>query len=259
MEWVETTGRTLEEAVESALDQLGVTEADVEYEIVEEPRGGLFRRGEARIRARVKPVSREKPRTRRPRSEQRGRIEKRQPREPRAPRREPVRKRPHREKEEEMEGYAIPVSDQAEVARKFCAGMAEAFGHAAEVAIVIDDEEVITCNIAGSDLGHLIGHRGTTMFAIEELTRAVVQRQTGGRSARVNVDVAGYRARRREALAAFATDLAHRVAESGKAHELEPMSSIDRKVVHDAVAIVDGVTTTSEGEDRRRRVVIVPE
>ena len=68
MEWIEITGRTVASAVEAALDELGVDESDLEYEVLEEPRGGLLGRREARIRARVKPVSREKPGERRRRS-----------------------------------------------------------------------------------------------------------------------------------------------------------------------------------------------
>jgi spoIIIJ-associated protein len=75
----------------------------------------------------------------------------------------------------------------------------------------------------------------------------------------VHVDVAGYRARRRDALAAFARNVANEVKESGAARSLEPMGSADRKVVHDALTDVEGVSTVSEGEDPRRRVVIVPE
>src|SRR5215470_1177042 len=74
MEWVETTGRTVEEALDAALDELGVDENDVEYEVLARPRGGLLGRfgGEARIRARVKPISREKPGGARRRSRRRG-------------------------------------------------------------------------------------------------------------------------------------------------------------------------------------------
>src|SRR5918994_7628168 len=94
MEWVETTGRTIEEALDAALDELGVDENDVEYEVMSRPRGGLLGRfgGDARIRARVKPISREKPgearrRARRPRQDNRRpreRVEKAGPNEARA-------------------------------------------------------------------------------------------------------------------------------------------------------------------------------
>ena len=76
---------------------------------------------------------------------------------------------------------------------------------------------------------------------------------------RLRVDVGGYRERRREALAKFATKVAAQVVDSGEPASLEPMSAADRKVVHDAVNDIDGVQTSSEGEDPRRRVVISPE
>ena len=88
--------------------------------------------------------------------------------------------------------------------------------------------------------------------------RAVVQHGLSGRSARLRVDVGGYRERRREALAAFARQVADEVRESQVERGLEPMSPPDRKVVHDTVAEIEGVATSSEGEEPRRRVVIRP-
>ena len=88
----------------------------------------------------------------------------------------------------------------------------------------------------------------------------MVQRQQGGGlSTRIRVDVAGYRAKRKAALERFTQDAAAAVLDSGQARALEPMGAADRKVVHDAVNEIDGVVTRSEGEDPRRRVVIVPE
>jgi spoIIIJ-associated protein len=75
---------------------------------------------------------------------------------------------------------------------------------------------------------------------------------------RIHVDVAGYRAKRRAALADFTRTLATKVLETGTAQALEPMSASDRKVVHDTAAEIDGITTISEGEDPRRRVVLRP-
>ena len=80
----------------------------------------------------------------------------------------------------------------------------------------------------------------------------------GGTDVRLGVDVAGYKGLRREALESFGGDLASQVVESGEPLVLEPMGSIDRKIVHDAVNAVDGVQTESEGQGRDRRVVIRP-
>jgi spoIIIJ-associated protein len=296
MEWVETTGRTLEEAVEAALDQLGVAEEDLEYQVVDEPKSGLLGRlggREARIRARVKPISREKPgdrrrRERRPRqapgrgggrdrggrgdgngSEGSARSGAGGGRRSSGSRQR--RRRPRRPAEDQATGVAtsegatvtveeadIPIEEQAETAAGFTRGLIEAFGADAEVEARIEDGEFILVDVAGDNLGLLVGPRGATLSALEELVRTVVQRLTGGHGARINVDVGGYRAKRRQALSEFTRELAQKVLENGQEQALEPMSASDRKVVHDAVAEMDGVTTGSEGEEPRRRVVIRP-
>ena len=86
-----------------------------------------------------------------------------------------------------------------------------------------------------TELGLLVGPKGATLSAIEELTRAVVQREAGGHAARVRVDVAGYRAKRRVALEAFTRKVVDEVLETGEEQAMEPMGSIDRKTVHDTV------------------------
>jgi spoIIIJ-associated protein len=286
MEWVETTGRTVEEALDAALDQLGVDEQDVEYEVLAQPRGGIFGRfgSEARIRARVKPISREKPgeRRRRPRRGSGGGGETREPVASGAGReagagagtRPSSRRRPRRRSgsassggntredgkrgasvSEDSEHVEVPIAVQAEQAEEFTQGLVDAFGAKADVTSTITDD-VVLIEVNGDNIGLLVGPRGATLSAIEELIRTVVQRQTGGHGARLRVDVAGYRAKRREALSEFTRDLAQRVLESGNEQALEPMPAPDRKVVHDVVAEIDGVSTISEGEEPRRRVVI---
>jgi spoIIIJ-associated protein len=152
----------------------------------------------------------------------------------------------------------VSVEEQATEAETFTRGLIDAFGTPATVATIIDDEGGILVDVTGSDLGLLVGPRGATLQAIEELVRTVVQRRTEGHGTRINVDVAGYRARRREALSQFAEELAATVLESGQEKALEPMNPSDRKVVHDTIAELDGVTTMSEGEEPRRRVVVRP-
>jgi spoIIIJ-associated protein len=151
----------------------------------------------------------------------------------------------------------LSIDEQADAAGVFVAGLLDAFEIDAQVDTVIE-EDAILVDVQGGDLGLLVGPKGATMQAIEELTRAVVLHHGSGSGARINVDVAGYRAKRREALAAFTRQLAEKVKETGTAQALEPMSAADRKVVHDTAAEIDGVATVSEGEDYRRRVVIVP-
>jgi spoIIIJ-associated protein len=295
MEWVETTGRTIEDALDAALDELGVDENDVEYEVVARPRGGLLGRfgGEARIRARVKPLSREKPGEARRRGRRRGpgaeRAEDRSA-ERRAPARarttagddsqdggEPRRARSRRRRrrggsgergeasrdEQEQRGTVdeepdISIDEQIEQAVDFTRGLVDAFGAKADVASNLEDEDTVLVDVTGDNLGLLVGPRGVTLAAIEELVRTVVQRQTGGHGVRVHVDVGGYRAKRREALSEFARQLAERVRDDDAEQALEPMTASDRKVVHDVVAEMEGVSTISEGEEPRRRVVIRP-
>lgn len=148
---------------------------------------------------------------------------------------------------------------QTEHAVDFLTGLVATFGLPAKVASVTVDENYDEVQITGNDLGILIGPRAAALDSIQELTRVVAQRRSGGRGeSRLRVDIGGYRQRRREALERFAIKLAEEVKASGKTKALEPMNSADRKVVHDIVGTLDGVSTLSEGEDPRRRVVIVP-
>lgn len=105
------------------------------------------------------------------------------------------------------------------------------------------------------DLSLLIGRHGQTLDAIQELTRMIVGRRLDQRI-RVIVDVDGYRQRREDQLSVRGRDLAEQVRSEGGEIELEPMSPFERKIVHDAVAEVDGVESLSRGEDPQRYVVI---
>jgi spoIIIJ-associated protein len=151
----------------------------------------------------------------------------------------------------------VPIEEQAAAAERFTQGLVDAYDMGAQAKSVIDDD-VVVVEVTGDNLGLLVGPKGATLHAIEELVRTVVQRQTDGHGVRIHVDVAGYRAKRRAALAEFTRTLAEKVLETGRPQALEPMSASDRKVVHDTAAEIDGITTASEGEDPRRRVVLRP-
>jgi spoIIIJ-associated protein len=117
------------------------------------------------------------------------------------------------------------------------------------------DGDRAAVSVVGPGLDRLIGTNGATLDALQELTRLAVHRVTGVRS-RLMLDVGGHRARLREELTQLGTVAARRVADSGETERLDPMTPFERKIVHDAVAAVDGVDTESEGEEPDRYVVI---
>ena len=152
----------------------------------------------------------------------------------------------------------VNLDEQEAVAVEFVQGLLDALGVAGSVRTGRTDDDGIALDIDGDGLGLLVGPKGATLAALEELTRAAVQHAAEGQRARLHVDVGGYRQRRREALAEFTRTVAEEVRAAGEPRALEPMSASDRKVVHDAVAELGGLATVSEGEDARRHVVIRP-
>jgi spoIIIJ-associated protein len=270
VEWVETTGRSVEEAKEAALDQLGVDEHDAEFEVVEEPKTGLFGRlrSEARVRARVRPT---RPRPKEDRRDRRRRRNGERPgpaegalsAEPAGgttvPEATPAQEQGQRgDREGGDMDHEVPLGEQATVAADFLGGLLAAFDAKGAVEVRDIDEETVELAVTGEELGLLIGPKGATLAALQEVTRTVVQRQTGGRNGRILVDVGGYREKRRMALAMFTREIAAQVRETGVRKALDPMSAADRKIVHDVVNELEGVSTTSEGEEPNRRVVIEP-
>ncbi|MDQ1444126.1 MAG: spoIIIJ-associated protein, partial [Acidimicrobiaceae bacterium] len=153
----------------------------------------------------------------------------------------------------------VSLAEQGDVARQFLDGLLAELGASGTVTVTELDEDTVEVAVQGEDLGMLIGQKGTTLAALQEVTRTVVQRQTGGRNGRLVVDVSSYRQKRRQALERFTQQVAAEVKASGARKVLEPMAPADRKVVHDTVNGIDGVSTTSEGEEPRRRVVLLPE
>jgi len=284
MEWVEISGRTIEEAKLIALEKLGVVEEDAEFVILSEPKGGLFgwRRGEARIRARVKPIAprpkyrrsnhkHESLRYRKQRSKNMKNIDngiqsvhnvdERVVTFTEAPQTSSeIRKLGIKRDGEDMNDIDESTAevDEAKITSDFLLGLTDRLGvHATVNTVISDEERQILAEISGTDLGVLIGHGGATLAAIEELTRTVIQRRVG-HSSRINVDVAGYKAKRQAALQRLARDTAQQVIESGVEHILEPMLVADRKIIHDTISEIAGVATRSEGRDPKRRVVIYP-
>ncbi|HWD71217.1 MAG TPA: R3H domain-containing nucleic acid-binding protein [Actinomycetota bacterium] len=156
------------------------------------------------------------------------------------------------EEESEEDRLAIAQDD----ALDFIDGLLEAMDVDGEVTAEVRDRRVYV-SVEGQEAAILIGHHGQTLDAIQELLRSAVQRQVRAR-VWVTLDVQGYRERRREALRERAREMAARAVDEGEM-ELEPMNAFERKIVHDAVGEIDGVTSFSEGEEPYRRVVIAPD
>lgn len=282
MEWVETTGKTVDEAMDRALAHLGVHRDDAEVEVLEEPKAGLFGRvrGEARVRARVRPSGprpkrsrrsgerNDRPRTtersERPRAERRPEGEPRREKEKSAPR-QVARSRSQESvksptKEDSM-AEGISLAEQGAIAKEFLEGLLTSMEIKAQVTVKELDEETVEISVNATpptELGVLVGPRGTTLQALQEVTRTVVQSKSPSRTDRILVDVAQYRERRVAALGRFAQQVALDVVETGEERALEPMSAADRKAVHDALTDNEAVVTRSEGEDPRRFVVVAP-
>jgi spoIIIJ-associated protein len=143
-------------------------------------------------------------------------------------------------------------------ARALVARIVGALGVDAEIeAREEPDAIVITCS--GPDVGLLIGRHGQTIDSIQYLLNAIGWRAYGEERKEVTVDAAGYRARRKATLESLALRVADRVRESGEREELEPMTAVERKVVHLSLKDVTGVGTASEGTEPNRYVVVVPE
>lgn len=298
MEWVETTAKSIEEAKEIALDELGVGEDEAEFEVLEEPKAGLFGRvrGEARVRARIKPSPVRPKIDRRNRGRGRKSDTKRSDEradqgsttdtadstadaggQQRSSRRRssggssPAKSSPvpagtpgkdtkmndQHTSDEKVNGEPVDVEAVGAAAAAFMNGLVAAFGAAGTASVAVDGTE-IDVSVDGEGLGLLVGHGGRTLSAVQDLARVAAQRRLGDHETRLRVDVGGYRAKRRVALERFARAVAEDVVASGRPKALEPMQSADRKIVHDVLAEVDGVTSSSQGDDPMRRVVISP-
>ena len=310
MEWVETIGKSIAEAKEKALDQLGVHEEDADFEVLEEPKQGLFGRvrGEARVRARVRPTqARQKvDRRDRKRADKPEKADKAaaasdvvdaEPvaRAPRAPRaagtkasKAPAASKPapaksprtrsengsgnthdngnsnsndnrsdRPSKDGEPKEQLVDAHQVGEEAVRFMTELVSAFGLTGTAELVEDGDD-LEVRVHGQELGLLVGPRGTTLQAVQDLARVAAQRRLGDHDTRLRIDVGGYRERRRAALGTFADQMADEVKASGVARVLEPMSSADRKVIHDTLSGVEGIATRSEGDDPYRRVIIAP-
>jgi spoIIIJ-associated protein len=290
---IEQTGRNVEEATQLALTELGVSEDQVDVEILDEGSKGFFGLGQApaKVRVTVKVSAESKraeaaPRRERSRSRPRPKREakpvqenkdteptptpkqetKREPRkttkrEPKPAARQAAVKEPPKEQPVRETAPVVLTEDELRVAAETSCGVLQhildGIGVGGKASIKSTGDSQVRLEIEDGDAGVLIGRHGQTVQAIQYLTAIITNRQSGHR-VRVAVDIQGYRDRREQVLTQHAKALAEQVKSSGEEAVLEPLPATERRIIHAALADDEDVMTYSEGEEPERYVVISP-
>ena len=145
---------------------------------------------------------------------------------------------------------------EGEIAGDYLEELLDLLDFDGDIDLDVEGDRAVVSIDGGSDLNKLVGRKGEVLDALQELTRLAVHQKTGERS-RLMLDISRWRRRRRDELAALGDNVARRVLETGEREQLAPMTPFERKIVHDAVAVIDGVRSESEGVEPSRRVVVL--
>ena len=273
MSYIDVTGKTEEEAIQNALAQLGMDRDDVSVEILERAKSGFLGMGVKPARVRVtygpdeapmeevavpvKPAVVEKPEKK---EEPKPQPKPQQPRQPKP--RQPKQPKPQPKREERVEKPAAPAVDLPECTddnavriTAFLTGLLEHMDSPAAVKVYEEEKGRYKVILEGQKLGALIGRRGETLDAIQQLTNYAVNSGNEKRI-RVHVDAENYRARREASLESLAMKVAAKVKKYRRSVTLEAMNAYERHVIHAALQDVKGVTTYSVGTEPNRRVVV---
>ena len=270
-QFIDVTGKTEDEAISRALEQLKLDRDDVSVEILERAKAGFLGLGSCPAKVRVsygeddapapeqpkvmEKVREDKPKAEKPKADK-PRTEKK-PAEKSQRREEPVKK--EAPKTEEVPFMPVDLGeevndDRAQEIKKFLSGLLQQMEVTAEVKVYLPEKGRYKVILEGQGLGAIIGRRGETLDAIQQLTSYSVNR-TGSR-VRVQLDAENYRAKREQSLERLANKVAAKVVKYRRSVTLEPMNAYERHVIHTALQEVPGVTTYSTGVDPNRRVIV---
>ena len=270
-QFIDVTGKTEDEAISRALEQLKLDRDDVSVEILERAKAGFLGLGSCPAKVRVsygeddapapeqpkvmEKVRGDKPKAEKPKADK-PRTEKK-PAEKSQRREEPVKK--EAPKTEEVTFVPVDLGeevndDRAQEIKKFLSGLLQQMEVTAEVKVYLPEKGRYKVILEGQGLGAIIGRRGETLDAIQQLTSYSVNR-TGSR-VRVQLDAENYRAKREQSLERLANKVAAKVVKYRRSVTLEPMNAYERHVIHTALQEVPGVTTYSTGVDPNRRVIV---
>ena len=258
-QYIDVTGKTEDEAISKALEQLGLDRDDVSVEILERAKSGFLGLGSCPAKVRVSYGEEEEPVVIPAAPEKKPE----QPKKP-APEKRPERK-PKPEKPEKVEKApkAAPVQDlgeevddeKAQAIRKFLTGLLAQMESEAVIKVYQPEKGRYKVILEGQNLGALIGRRGETLDAIQHLTNYAVNRGSE-KHLHISVDAENYRSKREESLTRLAEKMAEKAIKYKRSMALEPMNSYERHVIHTALQNYEGVTTSSTGVEPNRRVVV---
>ena len=254
MRYIDVTGKTEEEAIRAALSQLGLERDDVSVEILERSKSGFLGIGSSPAKVRVSyeldvaeepEVPQAKPAEKKP-------VEKKPESKP-EPKPEPAP-----EKKPEQPAAPVSETEDADRIRAFLTGLLEHMDCRAQVKVYEEEKNRYKVILEGQRLGTLIGRRGETLDAIQQLTNYAVNSGRDKR-VRIHVDAENYRAKREQSLESLANKVAGKVLKYRRSVTLEPMNAYERHVIHAALQDKEGVTTYSIGTEPNRRVVVAYE
>ena len=270
-QFIDVTGKTEDEAISRALEQLKLDRDDVSVEILERAKAGFLGLGSCPAKVRVSYGEDDAPAPEQPKVMEKVREDKPKAEKPKAdkPRTEKKPAEKSQRREEPMKKEApkteevpfVPVDlgeevndDRAQEVKKFLSGLLQQMEVTAEVKVYLPEKGRYKVILEGQGLGAIIGRRGETLDAIQQLTSYSVNR-TGSR-VRVQLDAENYRAKREQSLERLANKVAAKVVKYRRSVTLEPMNAYERHVIHTALQEVPGVTTYSTGVDPNRRVIV---
>ena len=267
-EFIDVTGKTEEEAIQNALRQLGLDRDDVSVEILERAKSGFLGLGSCPAKVRVSygpeeeeeapaaPASepqevRQEERPKPPKAEKKPRQERRPAETPAVP----AEKAPAEPSAPVVDLGEEVDDEKAQAIRKFLSGLLEQMENTAEIHVYLLEKGRYKVILEGKNLGALIGRRGETLDAIQQLTSYAVNRSGSGR-VRVQLDAENYREKREQSLQHLARKVAAKVTKYRRSVTLEPMNAYERHVIHTALQDVPCVTTYSTGTEPNRRVIV---
>ena len=249
LKWIESTGKSEEAAIEAALQKLGMDRDEVSVEVLERAKSGFLGIGSCPAKVKVTYEAPDEPEPAAPVEEV-----------PAAPVAEPVKEEKPAPVVEAEAPAAQPAAapaqgDKAEQIDAFLTGLLSHMGAAAKPVIKMDENGTYQVELVGQDLGGLIGRRGETLDAIQQLTGYAVNHGQSKR-VRIHVDAEGYRAKREESLIRLAHKVAGKVVKYRRNVTLEPMNAYERHVIHTALQDTPDVSTYSIGTGPHRRAVV---